>query len=507
MSGYGRRDFLRVSGVGMAGAAVVGPQKIWPDERAMARAEEMTDSFVKLRREQDRRKNELPEPADFFRLPVEWHKNKVREIKRGIQDRGVDGGIFVTRRWNLHYLGGLFHSTSQRPFAAFFPMDEEDACIWFYPYLDEPLIERTPFWATGGHYYFCYPHAEGGYPHRGEPEQGRTVNLHKWWGEKLAEMGYGGKRIAIDALDDTMGIMPGQENADRLNLFGEYDIPEPERPETGMWGRVAEGLPESDFVDIGDILIQHRCVKDEHEQRLTQLAMDYWSEIHAFARNYIIERGIGTLDYEVANAAQLWGMQRIMQDIPQEGEAHVAVGISPGVGCRSGPVTAYPHANQTRWSPIQRGDALQFAGVTRIGGYGGEQYRSFLIAPWTDWQEKVWEVHTETYFIQAEECREGNRCSDVAKAVHDHQVANGVEHTAYHRPGHGAGMEGHQPPFHSLGDYTELKSGMMFSNEPGLYDPDHRFGFNHSNNLLTSTDRGLQMGTAPCNKEWCFLDL
>jgi Xaa-Pro dipeptidase len=80
-------------------------------------------------------------------------------------------------------------------------------------------------------------------------------------------------------------------------------------------------------------------------------------------------------------------------------------------------------------------------------------------------------------------------------------------HLAYHRPGHGAGMEGHQPPFHSLGDYTVMRKGMMFSNEPGLYDPENGFGFNHSNNILTWDDQGLQMGTAPCDKEWCLLTL
>jgi Xaa-Pro dipeptidase len=507
MNWFKRRDFLKTSGLGLMGAAVVGPPKIWPDERAMSRAEQHTDSFVKLREEQRRRKHELPEPADFFRLPLEWHQNKAREVKAEARQRGVDGGLLLTNRWNLHYLGGLFHSTTQRPFAAFFPMDDDDACIWFYPYLDEPLVEREPFWATGGHYYFCYPHAEGGFPNHDDPRQGRTVNLHRWWGETLAEMGYGNRTIGIDALNDAMGILPGQEDAERLDLFGDYDIPQPYRPEGGMWGRVATGMSEARFVDVGDILIKRRVVKDEMEQRLTQLAMDYWSEIHAFARNYLIERGLGATDWEVANAAQMWGMHRIMQDIPQRGEPHVAVGISPGTGCRSGRVTAYPHPNQTRWSRIERGHAIQFAGVTRIGGYGGEQYRSFLVAPWTDWQERVWEAHTESYFIQAEESRVGNTCSNVAKAVHDHQVAAGMGHLSYHRPGHGAGMEGHQPPFHSLGDYTVLQKGMMFSNEPGLYDPENGFGFNHSNNILTWDDRGLQTGTAPCNKEWCFLSL
>ena len=67
---------------------------------------------------------------------------------------------------------------------------------------------------------------------------------------------------------------------------------------------------------------------------------------------------------------------------------------------------------------------------------GGELYRSFLVAPWTEWQERVWEVHAESYRIQAAESYAGNSCSNVAKAVHDFQVANDCAHLVYHHPGH-----------------------------------------------------------------------
>jgi Xaa-Pro aminopeptidase len=36
-------------------------------------------------------------------------------------------------------------------------------------------------------------------------------------------------------------------------------------------------------------------------------------------------------------------------------------------------------------------------------------------------------------------------------------------------------MEGHQPPWLALGDPTVLEEGMMFSVEPGLYDPEKGF--------------------------------
>lgn len=511
---WNRRDFLTTSGSGLLGAAgagflapsIVGPREVWPDETAMARAEAATDSFVLLRREQARRKAELPEPADFHRLPLAWHKAKVKKLKEDARERGVTSGIFLTNRWNIIYATGLIHTTTERRFACFLPIDDDDALIWLNPYLDEELV--ASWWRTESAAYFDWHHARGGFPNQGQVLQGPTVNIHRWWGETLARLGYGDGVVGIDSGSlAEIGILPGQEESDRLDMWGEIEAPTPNRPESGSWGAMASAMPDARFVDVYDIMIRARILKDDTENRLTQLAEDYWSETHAFARNYLLERGLGATDWEIGNAAHLWGLNRIMQDIPQEGEPHNAVGISIGIGCRSGRATAYPHPNQQYWSKIQRGDALQLAGVVRVGGYGGEQYRSFLIAPWTEWQEHVWEVHTRSYEIQAEESRAGNTCSNVAKAVHDHQVANECAHLIYHRPGHGEGMEGHQPPYQALGDYTVMQPGMHFSNEPGLYDPENGFGFNHSNNILVAEEKGLQMGTVPATKEWCLLEL
>src|SRR5438445_659580 len=83
----------------------------------------------------------------------------------------------------------------------------------------------------------------------------------------------------------------------------------------------------------------------------------------------------------------------------------------------------------------------------------------------------------------------------------------GLERYAYPRPAHGAGMEGHQKPYVSLGDTTVMAEGMMFSNEPGLYDPQGGYGYNHSNNLLITKERGLQMNKTPLTREWCWLTL
>jgi Xaa-Pro dipeptidase len=483
---------------------VTGPREAWPDEQAVARAES-GGSFELLRAEREARRAELPEAADFHRLPLEWHQEKARQLKAEASERGVDGGLFLTNRWNVIYATGLLHTGTERPFACFLPMDDDDALIWFHPYLDTALVES--WWCTRAFAYFDHHHAEGAWPSRGEVRTGNTVDLYRWWGETLASLGYAGKTIGIDSGGQAeLGLLPGWEKRERLDFFA-VEVPEPHRPEHGPFGRMAAALPDSQFVDCYDILIRQRAVKDEAETRLVQRAMDVLSEIHAFARDYLLERGAGAIDWEVANAARLWGMQRLMDELPHSGLPHETVGADIYLGCRTGPGTAYPHPNQAFWTPVEGGHALQIAGLVHIGGYGGEQYRSFLVAPWTDWQEQVWDVHTRAYEIQAEESYAGNTCSNVAAAVHRHQVEGGCAHLVYHRPGHSQGMEGHQPPYQALGDYTVLRAGMHFSNEPGLYDVEHGFGFNHGNNILVAEEKGLQMGTAPCTKEWCLLEL
>jgi Xaa-Pro aminopeptidase len=83
----------------------------------------------------------------------------------------------------------------------------------------------------------------------------------------------------------------------------------------------------------------------------------------------------------------------------------------------------------------------------------------------------------------------------------------GVEQYVFHRPAHGEGMEGHQPPYLSLGDPTVLVENMMLSNEPGLYNVPGGYGYNHGNILLVGTDRARQMNQTPMTKEWCFIKI
>lgn len=415
-----------------------------------------------------------PQVARFDRLPLEWYKRQTKLLREKCGEQGC-AAVLLQNRWNIIYYTGLFHSTTERPFRVLLPVDEE-TLFWYSPGLDRDLVGS--WWSTDNDYYFDFLHSRDGYPNRGDVFQNETVDLWEWTLKGIRERGFADKVIGID-----------------------WELSAHER---AVAARVA---PKLSFREIAGVCMNMRMVKTEEEIQLIQRAYDYFSRIHAFARDYILEHGTDATDFQVAQAARQFGTDLIMADIGRDGRPHSAVGIDVNIGCRSGVATAYPHPNQFFHKKIEKGDALQVAGVVHVGGYGGECYRYFQILPSDSWRDQVWQTVTDTVMILRDECYHGNTCSQVAYKIHQLQVKRGMEKLIYHRPGHGEGMEGHQPPWLALGDYTMLRKGMTFSVEPGLYDPENGFGYNPSDSCLVGEKRGILQSQVPWTKEWMYLKL
>jgi Xaa-Pro aminopeptidase len=415
-----------------------------------------------------------PKPATFDRLDEAWYRRSIARLQDKLQELGLEGAV-LSDRWNLIYFSGLFHTTTERPFSLWVPAKGDGLC-WFHPSLDRDLV--SSWWIKGAESYFDIKHARDGFPNKGMVREGDSVDLVRWLWQGLAKRGVTGGVIGVDA-----GI------TDELRAA------------------VVDVNPKVTLKRISDACERFRMVKSPEEIALTQRAYGYFNQIHAFARDYILEKGTNATDFEVENAAVKYGTDLILKDIKRDGRPHTAVGITVEISCRTGPATAYPHPNQFFHKKIERGDALQVSGGVKIGGYGGELYRAYQIAPYDAHHEKVWEVHTESTRLQQEASVAGVSCSHVAKVVHDYQVKMGMQKYIYHRPAHGEGSEGHQPPYIALGDFTTLEEGMTFSNEPGLYDPEGGFGYNHSDNVLVTAKAGVPMSSVPLSKEWCFLKL
>lgn len=459
-----RRDFIKSSGAAAIGAALACSGG---SESSLAPSGNSAAMLVK--------NPDHPEPAVFDRLPLEWHQAAVKRLQEKLGERGIDG-ILIQDRWNIIYFTGLFHTTTERPFSCFIPTDEM-AVYWFHPGLDTELVRS--WWNTGADYYYDYYHTEGGYPDKGNVVMGPPVDLLEWTLKGLEKRGFGDKKIGLST-----------------------------PPTVAAFKRMNEILPRAAFENVDDICIGMRRVKTPEEIALAQRAMNYFSKIHVFARDYILEHGTDLNDFQVKMAAMEYGTDLVMKDIKRDGHPHSAVGIEVKIGCRSGVGNAYPHPNQFHHNRIKKGQPLQVAGAVKLGGCDGELYCPYQVAPWPPEWEEVWEVMAEGSMMQIEMSKAGVRCQEIAKAVHDMQVKRGMQKYLYQRVAHGEGMEGHQEPWIALGDETVLEEGMTFSMEPGLFNREGGYGYNPSDNILVTKDKGVAMGSVPnLTKEWALLKL
>lgn len=420
-----------------------------------------------------------PAPADYDRLPLSWNKQTVARFKALLAEREIEA-FLVRQPLNTIYLTGYWHTTTERPEATFMNRDDDDP--WYlYPGLDRGLVRS--WWFGGGRMYFDYKHAEGAFPHEGKVQQGESVDLFRFLLEGIREHGIQGKRIGLD------GELYPSELA-----------------------KAKEILPGIEFVDVSDVLIGMRQVKTPEELALWRRAYVYFDRAHAFARDYILTHGTDITDYEVKVATELWSNDQLYADLDlANGAVHHGVRSGVRIGVRAGPVTAVPHPNQPYYNRLGRGMALQVAGIAQVGGYGHELYRPFIIADengkFDPHMQKLWRVSRHCCDMQRDLSVEGVTCSQVAYQIHKYQVAEGVQEFVYHRPAHGAGVEGHQAPWLALGDYTMMRKNMCFSEEPGLYDPEAGCGFNWSDTVVVGEDSGYRMSHVPYSEQWCWITL
>jgi Xaa-Pro aminopeptidase len=457
-----RREFLATTG-GAVTASAVGAAAL-PENTTPAAPEKSARLFLS---------DDDLKPAPFDRLPLEWHQERAQKLLQKLAEDG-NSGILLTDRWNIIYFTGLWHTTTERLVHVFLPAKGDP--VWFNAALDRDLVKS--WWYSDGEMYFDWPHAEGAFPNEGKVQMGEKVDLFEWVLKGLKKRGYADKKLVAD-----VELKPSSQ-----------------RKVVSVLGR--------EMASADEHCMAMRVRKTPEELALTRRSYNYFNQMHAYARDLLLQHGTDLTDYDIASAATKYGTDLVMADIKRDGAPHTAVGIRIEIGCRVGRSTAYPHPNQFLHNKVTKGQALQIEGGVTIAGCGGELYRAMFLHPLTDQMKKIWTISRDCCLIQKEESISGVTGSTVAYKVHKYQVKNGVAPYIYHRPAHGQGWEGHQPPYLSLGDYTMLEPGMNFSVEPGLYDPEHGIGANFSDAFIVEPQGpSRQMSKLPWSEEWCLVKL
>jgi D-alanyl-D-alanine dipeptidase len=155
----------------------------------------------------------------------------------------------------------------------------------------------------------------------------------------------------------------------------------------------------------------------------------------------------------------------------------------------SGPNSASPH-HEPHDRVISPGDAvvLDFGG--ELDGYFSDTTRTVVVGEPPPDLERVYAIVRDAQEAATAMVRPGVRAEEVDRTARAIIAEAGFGERFIHRTGHGIGLEVHERPYIVEGDGTELKPGMTFSVEPGIY-LDARFGV-RIEDIVAVTEEGVE---------------
>lgn len=168
-------------------------------------------------------------------------------------------------------------------------------------------------------------------------------------------------------------------------------------------------------------------------------------------------------------------------------------GAGAGYRGQIGRNAAIPHALAAN-IVFRSGDVLVTGANAPVWGYNSELERTMILGAPTDEQRRLFEHMLALQDAAFAAIVPGARCSDVDRAVRALYDQHDLWPYWKHHVGHAIGLRYHEGPFLDLGDDTEIRSGMVFTVEPGLY-AEGVGGFRHSDTVVV-TDDGIEFLTS-----------
>ena len=377
----------------------------------------------------------LPPAGEHDRLQPDWYRRKIRQVQDRMKEHKLDAMVLLNAT-NVIYTTGYFHLPTERPLAALIPASGDPTL--FVPGLEEDQVKL--WWVKDYESYFDYP---------------GPVNRVQWIFQRVAKRGLGGGRIGV------------------------------EEPSPSRLKHITEGAPKARVVDASEIIEQLRWIKDEDEINLMRRAMYFADFTVKAGREFVQQNGTVTEDQILKASADAVAdkMSKELTDV-------VGIGIDAPFGglVPFGKRSAFPHAMPSK-DRLKSGDALILSFGAQLGGYNVECERSFCVGKPNDYARRMFDAMLAAHDTAAENLKAGAVAEEVDKQSLEQIRKAGFGKFLKHRTGHGIGLEAHESPWIAEGDKTVLKEGMMFSCEPGVYDPDWG-GFRHSDTVVVRKDKG-----------------
>jgi Xaa-Pro aminopeptidase len=259
----------------------------------------------------------------------------------------------------------------------------------------------------------------------------------------------------------------------------------------GYRGPALSALTGARVAQIAGFVEDMMMVKSPAEVALIRESCKWGNLAHRLLQRYT---RVGATETEVSLRASHEATLALLDTLGALYSAQSTYGEGASAGYRGqiGRNAAIPHALANNIT-FQAGDVLVTGAGAPFWGYNSELERTMIIGAPSDEQRRMFEHMKVAQEVAFEALRPGALCADVDRAVRAYYEANDLMRYWKHHSGHAIGLRYHEGPFLDLGDRTELKPGMIFTIEPGLYAPELG-GFRHSDTVLI-TDDGMEMLT------------
>lgn len=373
------------------------------------------------------------------------YQARVAALLEHLQAERLSGAVLFDSYYILYYTGFAFIPT-ERPIAL--ALSSQGEKVLFVPRLELEHAQANPRLDRVVHYpeYPADPH---------------PMELLK---QSLAELGVGGV-FGMDS--DGYPWILGYRGPTLSELVG--------------------GRPRQ----IRAFIEAQMSVKSPAELALIRESVKWGHLAHMLLQRYT---RVGASETEVSWRASMEATLTMLDTIGPIYQAQSAFqrGASAGYRGQIGRGAAIPHALANNVI-FQAGDLLVSGASAPVWGYNSELERTMIIGPPSQEQVRLFGQMLALQDTAFATMRPGATCAEVDRAVRAYYEEHKLMPYWKHHTGHAIGLRYHEGPFLDMGDSTELRPGMVFTVEPGLYAPELG-GFRHSDTVLI-TEEGLEILT------------
>jgi Xaa-Pro dipeptidase len=251
------------------------------------------------------------------------------------------------------------------------------------------------------------------------------------------------------------------------------------------------GPPLGGITHVADVVEDQMAIKSPAEIDLLRESSKWANLAHTLLQRYTRP---GVTETEVQQRASSEATLAMLDAIGPVYRAQSLwfTGAAAGYRGQIGRNAAIPHALANN-IVFQVGDVLVTGATAPVWGYHSELERTMVIGPPSDEQKRLFEHMIALQEKAFAAIRPGERCSAVDEAVRAYYDEHELWENWRHHVGHAIGLRYHEGPFLDRGDRTEIRPGMVFTVEPGLYASTVG-GFRHSDTVVV-TDDGIDFLT------------